>query len=105
MTSTRAVRLLQERVIEQLGSNRLIPVDFRVIAATKADLGELSADGRFRADLHFRLNVIALDLPPLRTRREGIALLFEHFVGQSALRMNRPPPIGEAAARELLGHA
>lgn len=100
------LRVLQERVIERLGSNRLIPVDFRVIAATKADLGELSADGRFRADLHFRLNVITLDLPPLRTRREDIPLLFEHFVGQSALRMNRPPPpVGEAAVRELLGHS
>lgn len=100
------LRVLQERVIERLGSNKLIPVDFRVIAATKADLGELSEKGEFRADLHFRLNVVTLQLPALRNRREDIPLLFEHFVEQAALRMNRSaPPINEQTRRELIGHA
>ena len=81
------LRVLQERVIERLGSNRLIPVDFRVIAATKVDLEKLSNDDKFRNDLYFRLNVVTLDLPPLRTRREDIPLLFDYFVTQSALRM------------------
>ncbi|WP_029005706.1 sigma-54-dependent transcriptional regulator [Azorhizobium doebereinerae] len=99
------LRVLQERVVERLGSNRLIPVDFRIIAATKADLGALSEEGKFRADLHFRLNVVTLDLPPLRARREDIPLLFEYFVGQAGLRLNRQPPeIKDSLVRELMAH-
>jgi len=74
------LRVLQERVVERLGANELIPVDCRVIAASKADLAELAADGRFRADLLYRLNVAQIELPPLRERREDVPLLFEHFV-------------------------
>ncbi|MCQ4384293.1 sigma 54-interacting transcriptional regulator, partial [Clostridioides difficile] len=62
------LRVLQERVGERLGANELIPVDCRVVAASKADLAELAADGRFRADLLYRLNVAQLELPPLRER-------------------------------------
>lgn len=99
------LRVLQERVIERLGSNRLIPVSFRVIAATKADLGEMSAQEKFRADLYFRLNVVTLDLPALRSRREDIPLLFDYFVTQSALRLNRPaPPITTEVLRELMAY-
>jgi len=99
------LRVLQERVVERLGSNQLIPVDFRVIAATKADLLALSEEGEFRADLHFRLSVAAIDLPPLRARREDIPLLFDTFVNQAAVRLNRaPPPVRDAVTRELLAH-
>ena len=99
------LRVLQERVVERLGSNKLINVDFRVIAATKADLFALAEEGKFRADLHFRLNVVTIDLPPLRSRREDIPLLFEQFVGLAAVRMNRePPPIQDHVARELMAH-
>lgn len=99
------LRVLQERVIERLGSNRLIPVDFRVIAATKADLAKLAEQDKFRADLYFRLNVVTLDLPPLRARREDIPLLFDYFVTQSALRMNRPAPaITPEVVRELMAY-
>ncbi|MDN0082030.1 sigma-54 dependent transcriptional regulator [Crenobacter sp. SG2305] len=86
------LRVLQERVLERLGSNTLIPVDCRVIAATKSDLKELSAQGSFRNDLYYRLNVVTLELPSLRERREDIPLLFEHFLLQAAARFDRPVP-------------
>ncbi|MBB3809196.1 sigma-54-dependent transcriptional regulator [Pseudochelatococcus contaminans] len=99
------LRVLQERVIERLGSNKVIPVDFRVIAATKADLLQLADEGKFRSDLHFRLNIVTLELPPLRNRREDIPLLFDYFVNQAALRLNRePPPIKEQVICELMAH-
>ena len=100
------LRVLQERVIERLGSNRLIKVDIRVIAATKTDLSELSATGKFRSDLHFRLNVISLELPPLRHRHEDIPLLVEHFLAQAALRLDRPQPMVDAhMMQELMAYA
>ncbi|MNT23680.1 C4-dicarboxylate transport transcriptional regulatory protein DctD [compost metagenome] len=83
------LRVLQERVVERLGSNQPVPVNTRVVAATKADLRALSDAGQFRADLYYRLNVITLELPPLRERREDVPALFEHFVAQAALRFNR----------------
>lgn len=86
------LRVLQERVLERLGSNTLIPIDCRVIAATKTDLLELSREGRFRADLYYRLNVATVTLPPLRERREDIPRLFEHFALQGAARHERPVP-------------
>ena len=89
---TKLLRVLQERTLERLGSNTPIPVDCRVVAATKMDLKELSDQGRFRADLYYRLNVVTLPLPPLRERREDIPLLFEHFVLQGAARHQRSIP-------------
>lgn len=87
------LRALQERTIERLGSNEVIPIDCRVVAATKVDLHDLCAKGAFRADLYYRLNVAQIFLPPLRDRREDIPLLFEHFVLESAMRYGRPAPI------------
>ncbi|RGE41421.1 sigma-54-dependent Fis family transcriptional regulator [Comamonas testosteroni] len=84
------LRVLQERVLERLGSNELIAVDCRVVAATKVDLLDLSRQGLFRADLYYRLNVVTVNLPPLRERREDIPLLFEHFALQAAARHQRP---------------
>jgi two-component system C4-dicarboxylate transport response regulator DctD len=74
------LRVLQERSIERLGSNRLIPVDLRVVAASKVDLFDAAEHGRFRQDLYYRLNVVCLRIPPLRERREDIPLLFHHFL-------------------------
>ncbi|KAB2924786.1 MAG: sigma-54-dependent Fis family transcriptional regulator [Dechloromonas sp.] len=86
------LRVLQERVIERLGSNQQIPVNCRVIAASKEDLKAWSEQGRFRADLYYRLNVVRIELPPLRERREDIPALYDAFLLQAAKRFNRPPP-------------
>ncbi|QNM95215.1 sigma-54-dependent transcriptional regulator [Chitinimonas koreensis] len=97
------LRVLQERTIERLGGNASVPVDCRVVAATKDDLRQLADRQKFRADLYYRLNVVSIVLPPLRERREDIPLLFEHFVLQAALRYNRPAPLLEAGRlRELM---
>ncbi|SEG78320.1 sigma-54-dependent transcriptional regulator [Marinobacterium lutimaris] len=74
------LRVLEERAIERLGSNQLIPLDIRVVAAAKIDLKKLAEEGKFREDLYYRLNVVRIDIPPLRERREDISLLFQHFV-------------------------
>ncbi len=86
------LRVLQERLIVRLGSNREIPVDVRVIAATKKDLRAAIAEGRFREDLYYRLDILSLDVPPLRDRRDDIPLLFHHFLAQAATRYRREPP-------------
>lgn len=78
------LRVIQERVIERVGGNTLIPVDITVVAASKADLAELSQRGEFRADLFYRLNIASLNLPPLRQRKEDIQSLFRHFVVQAS---------------------
>ncbi|WP_029554939.1 sigma-54 dependent transcriptional regulator [Xanthobacter sp. 91] len=84
------LRVLQDRRIERLGSNTPVPLDLRVIAATKEDLGALADAGGFRKDLFFRLDVVKLVLPPLRDRREDIPLLFELFLVQAAVKYQRP---------------
>lgn len=78
------LRVLQERTIERLGANQLIPVNCRVIAATKEDLLRRSEEHLFRLDLYYRLNVVSLNIPPLRQRREDIPELFYWFASQAA---------------------
>lgn len=89
----RLLRVLQDRTIERIGSNAPRPVDIRVIAATHAEMGAEIAAGRFRADLYHRLTAIDLAVPPLRERREDIALLFTRFVEDAAERFGRPVPV------------
>lgn len=99
------LRVLQEHTLERLGSNTPIPVDCRVISATKADLKAMGNHGSFRSDLYYRLNVVTLQLPPLRERREDIPLLFEYFLLQAASRFDRPTPQLEAHEQaELLAY-
>lgn len=86
------LRVLEERAIERLGSNEVIGLDLRVIAATKTDLKALAAQGAFREDLYYRLNVVRLDIPPLRERREDIGLLFQHFALVASAQYNREIP-------------
>ena len=74
------LRVLQSRVVERLGGTRQIPVDVRVITGSKRDLRSLTLEGKFREDLFYRLNVIPVNLPPLRDRREDIPILVDHFI-------------------------
>ena len=100
------LRALQERSIERLGSNKPVPIDCRVIAASKDDLKVLSDKHKFRADLYYRIGVTFIELPPLRERREDIPMLFEHFTLQAATRYERTAPLlNSAQLADLMSHA
>jgi two-component system, NtrC family, C4-dicarboxylate transport response regulator DctD len=87
------LRVLQEGTLERLGSNQPIRVDCRIVAAAKGDMEEHIAQGRFRRDLFYRLNVVTVALPPLAERREDIVPLFESFVLDAAVRYGRAAPV------------
>ncbi len=93
------LRALQEREIRRVGSNDGIPVDLRVIAASRRDLSHLVKEGKFREDLLYRLNTITLVLPPLRERTDDIPLLVEYFLAQYGAR--REPPVNGIAATAM----
>jgi DNA-binding NtrC family response regulator len=96
------LRALQEGEVRRVGANHAVTVNVRVLAATNRDLSQLMQQGKFREDLFYRLNVIALDLPPLRERREDILLLAEHFLAQFSERQGRPLRLSAEAVERLL---
>jgi len=98
----RLLRVLQEREYEPLGGTRPLRADVRVIAATNKKLSDLVAQGAFRQDLFFRLNVLKIELPPLVERREDIPLLVSHFLGRLSRRTGRPAPTLSDDALALL---
>jgi DNA-binding NtrC family response regulator len=97
------LRVLQNRTIERLGGTHPIPINVRVIAGTKRDLKQLVAEGRFREDLYYRLNVLPVTLPPLRERPEDVPVLMEHFLTRYFRRRGEElPPISDAVSQAFI---
>lgn len=100
------LRVLQEGEIERVGGSSIVKVDVRVVAATNRNLLREVADGRFREDLYYRLNVINIHMPPLRERKEDIPLLVEHFLNKYRYRNDAAPTrISEEALERLQAYA
>jgi DNA-binding NtrC family response regulator len=99
------LRVLQERRFFRVGGVEEVPVDVRVVAATKVDMLEMVREGRFRSDLYYRLNVIRIHLPPLRERREDIPLLVRHFVDRLGVELKRDiTDVTDGALAVLMDH-
>jgi transcriptional regulator with GAF, ATPase, and Fis domain len=96
------LRVLQEREFQRLGGTRVLRTDARIVAATNRDLQRAIANGQFREDLYYRLNVFAIRLPPLRDRRDDILPLSEAFLGEIGRGLGRPPAGISRDARQLL---
>src|SRR5258707_2147454 len=104
-TQAKILRVLQDKKFMHLGGIQEIQVDVRILAATNVDLKQAVKEGRFREDLYYRLNVITFDLPPLRTRREDVPLLVEHFVKKFAAENSKPHlQVAPAALRALMDY-
>ncbi|MCU7301864.1 sigma-54-dependent response regulator transcription factor ZraR [Escherichia albertii] len=104
MMQVRLLRAIQEREVQRVGSNQTIPVDVRLIAATHRDHAEEVNAGRFRQDLYYRLNVVAIEVPSLRQRREDIPLLADHFLQRFAERNRKAVKGFTPQAMDLLIH-
>ena len=99
------LRVLEEKIVVRVGGSVPIKTDARVLAATNQDLPALVREKRFRQDLYYRLNVVAIEVPPLRDRGDDVLLLAEHFLQQFCQAMGRSTPrISAAARKRLLSH-
>lgn len=99
------LRVLEDKVVVRVGGSKPIQTDVRVIAATNQDLVKLVREKRFREDLYFRLNVVTLQLPPLRERGQDIVVLAQHFLEQFGHQIGRRPPVlSDSAQNRLLTH-
>jgi DNA-binding NtrC family response regulator len=101
-TQVDLLRVLQHRELHRIGGKDVIKVDVRIIAATNRDLKKAIAEGRFREDLYYRLNVLNIEVPPLRERKEDIPLLTEHFIRRLAIEMNMERKLVVSAALKQL---
>lgn len=104
MMQVRLLRAIQEREVQRVGSNQTLTVDVRLIAATHRDLAQEVSAGRFRQDLYYRLNVVTIEMPSLRQRREDIPLLAEHFLQRFAARNRKAVKGFTPQAMDLLIH-
>jgi DNA-binding NtrC family response regulator len=103
---SKLLRVLQERHVTPLGSTKSLPINVRVLCATCKDLQDMVRKGTFRSDLYYRLDVVRLEVPPLRHRKEDILTLAEYFLHNQAFFYNEPPKsLGELAKRLLLSYA
>ncbi|MGC0773983.1 MAG: sigma 54-interacting transcriptional regulator, partial [Candidatus Acidiferrum sp.] len=101
-TQAKLLRVIQEREFMRLGGTEQLKVDVRIVAASNVDLLTLVREGRFREDLFHRLNVIHLQLPPLRDRREDVPALLAHFLGRYCLENGKPMRLFTAGAMKLM---
>jgi DNA-binding NtrC family response regulator len=99
------LRVLQERTIERLGSNKKIAVDFRLISSTNRDLEHQMQVGTFRSDLYYRINVVRIEVPPLRDRKEDIPLLAEVFLQEFCAREKKPLTLSEDILEALRNYS
>jgi transcriptional regulator with PAS, ATPase and Fis domain len=96
------LRVLQERKLRRVGGNEEVPIDVRIVAATSLNLDEMVRDRRFREDLYYRINVVRIDLPPLRDRGDDLGLLAEYFTEKFSREMSRPIPAITPQAYSIL---
>jgi two-component system response regulator PilR (NtrC family) len=106
LVQVKLLRVLQERRFRRLGGTEEVEADIRIITATNRDLAKMVAEGQFREDLFYRINVIPIRLPPLRERGDDVALLADHFVAHFAAQMGKPiTGISRGAATALQAYA
>lgn len=101
ITQAKLLRVLQDKEIQRLGSNDVIPIDIRIIAATNRDIEAYVAEGKFREDLYYRLNVFTVHMPPLRERKSDLEELCNHFIKTLNKRFQKNPPIKRVNSETL----